>query len=201
MVGRALQGVVQGHLHAVALPTVRTKKSKSSNVPRSGWSDVNPPSSEPMAHGLPGSPSGATSELFFPLRAVCPMGWTGGRYRTSKPSRPPGGPERRRPASRRSYAGTARTRPRRRLAAGRPTAALARATVRSAANRGPLRARATGADKATLIGWRRRAPCCSTRPAPWPHGQQRDGLHRGPSPSRAGRSGSFRPGPPPTRGP
>ena len=33
----------------------------------------------PIAHGLPGSPSSATSVLFRPFRFVVPIGWTGGR--------------------------------------------------------------------------------------------------------------------------
>ncbi len=44
-----------------------------------------PPSSLPMAHGLPGSLGPATRVLFGPLRCDRPMGWMGGRYTTSKP--------------------------------------------------------------------------------------------------------------------
>src|SRR5580765_8630541 len=44
-----------------------------------------PPSGEPIAHGLPGSFGLALAELFFPFRCVTPMGWIGGRYKTSNP--------------------------------------------------------------------------------------------------------------------
>ena len=45
-----------------------------------------PPSSDPIAHGLPGSSGPAVVVLFDPLRLVRPIGWIGGRYKTSKPS-------------------------------------------------------------------------------------------------------------------
>src|SRR5215470_8263351 len=44
-----------------------------------------PPAGEPIAHGEPGSSGRASSALFLPLRAVVPIGCTGGRYTTSKP--------------------------------------------------------------------------------------------------------------------
>ena len=66
-------------------PARSTKASKSSNVPRSGWIASWPPSSEPIAHGEPGSPSSVTRVLFGPLRLTFPIGWIGGRYRMSKP--------------------------------------------------------------------------------------------------------------------
>ena len=44
-----------------------------------------PPSSFPMAQGLPGSLGPATRVLFGPLRCERPIGWIGGRYTTSKP--------------------------------------------------------------------------------------------------------------------
>src|SRR5215207_7488632 len=44
-----------------------------------------PPSTPPIAQGLPGSSGAATSELLRPLRLVVPIGWMGGKYRTSKP--------------------------------------------------------------------------------------------------------------------
>ena len=62
-----------------------TNASKSSIVPRSGWIASCPPSGEPIAHGEPGSPSAGVSVLLRPLRKVVPIGWTGGRYTTSKP--------------------------------------------------------------------------------------------------------------------
>src|SRR5215213_4387108 len=43
---------------------VATKASKSSMVPRSGWTASWPPASEPIAQGLPGS-SGPRSRLLF----------------------------------------------------------------------------------------------------------------------------------------
>gem|GEM_PF-6483356 len=39
-----------------------------------------------MAQGLPTSPGSARGVLLRPFRPVRPMGWTGGRYTTSKPS-------------------------------------------------------------------------------------------------------------------
>ena len=56
-----------------------TNASKSSIVPRSGWSASCPPSADPIAHGEPGSPSAGVKVLFLPLRNVVPMGCTGGR--------------------------------------------------------------------------------------------------------------------------
>src|SRR6266542_4161983 len=50
-----------------------TNRSKSSSVPRSGWTAVKPPSALPIAHGLPGSPGAATSELLRPLRCARPI--------------------------------------------------------------------------------------------------------------------------------
>src|SRR6516162_2210184 len=47
--------------------------------------DLWPPSADPMAQGLPISSGCAGTELFFPFRNVLPIGWMGGRYRTSKP--------------------------------------------------------------------------------------------------------------------
>ena len=38
-----------------------------------------PPSGDPIAHGEPGSPDLAVSELLGPFLAVIPIGWTGGR--------------------------------------------------------------------------------------------------------------------------
>src|SRR4051794_2917327 len=53
--------------------------SKSAIVPSSGLTAVWPPSSLPIAHGLPGSFGPAVSVLFGPFRFVLPIGWTGGR--------------------------------------------------------------------------------------------------------------------------
>ena len=50
----------------------RTKRSKSSNVPRSGWMESCPPSGEPMAYGLPGSLGLGVEGVVRPLRAVVP---------------------------------------------------------------------------------------------------------------------------------
>ena len=38
-----------------------------------------PPSSDPIAQGLPIASGSATTELFFPFRKARPTGWTGGR--------------------------------------------------------------------------------------------------------------------------
>ena len=66
-------------------PAALTRRSKSWIVPRSGWTLVWPPSSDPIAQGLPGSPGFAPVTLFRPLRFVSPIGWMGGMYRTSNP--------------------------------------------------------------------------------------------------------------------
>src|SRR5689334_23125033 len=63
-----------------------TIASKSSHVPRSGWIASCPPPSEPIAHGEPTSSGSGVNELLRPLRFDTPIGWIGGRYRTSKPS-------------------------------------------------------------------------------------------------------------------
>ena len=55
-----------------------TKYSKSSKVPSSGWIASWPPSSDPIAHGEPGSPGYGSSVLFGPLRNEWPIGWIGG---------------------------------------------------------------------------------------------------------------------------
>ena len=55
-------------------------------VPSSGLIASCPPSSAPIAHGEPTSPGSASRALFRPLRFVWPIGCTGGRYTTSKPS-------------------------------------------------------------------------------------------------------------------
>src|SRR5690348_7913205 len=46
---------------------------------------VCPPSSDPIAHGLPASSAPACGELFLPFRKLRPIGCMGGRYRTSNP--------------------------------------------------------------------------------------------------------------------
>ena len=56
-----------------------TRASKSDKLPSSGFNALCPPSFAPIAHGLPTSPGCAATALFFPLRAVVPMGCTGGR--------------------------------------------------------------------------------------------------------------------------
>src|SRR5262249_6053385 len=63
----------------------RTKRRKSSSVPSSGCTASWPPSAEPMAYGLPGSPASQRSELLRPLRLTRPIGWMGVKYSTSKP--------------------------------------------------------------------------------------------------------------------
>ena len=55
--GRALQGVVERHLHPVALALAATSSVKSSSVPSSGWMAVWPPSADadgPRAAGVVG---------------------------------------------------------------------------------------------------------------------------------------------------
>ena len=63
-----------------------TSRRKSFSVPSAGWIALCPPSSAPIAHGLPGSSAAGTSVLLRPLRLTRPIGWIGGKYRTSKPS-------------------------------------------------------------------------------------------------------------------
>ena len=62
-----------------SLPAAATRRSKSLIVPSSGLTAVWPPSSLPIAQGLPGSFGPAVSALFGPLRFVRPIGWIGGR--------------------------------------------------------------------------------------------------------------------------
>ncbi len=67
---------------AISIPTAfaaSTRSSKEETSPRPGSIASWPPSSEPIAQGLPGSSGPATSELFGPLRLVTPIGWIGGR--------------------------------------------------------------------------------------------------------------------------
>ena len=47
---------------------VSISQRKSASVPRSGWIALCPPSSAPIAHGLPGSVGVAVAALFRPLR-------------------------------------------------------------------------------------------------------------------------------------
>ena len=56
-----------------------TNASKSSIVPRSGWTASWPPSAEPMAQGEPGSSGPGVRVLLGPLRLTRPIGWIGGR--------------------------------------------------------------------------------------------------------------------------
>ena len=64
-----------------------TNASKSANVPSCGWIASCPPSAEPIAHVDPTSSGTETTLLLGPLRFTVPIGWTGGRYTTSKPIR------------------------------------------------------------------------------------------------------------------
>ena len=57
---------------------VSTRASKSAKVPRAGRMAVWPPSSEPIAQGLPTSLGSGVVELLRPLRKAWPMGWMGG---------------------------------------------------------------------------------------------------------------------------
>ena len=54
VVRRALEGDVEGDVDPVPRAAA-SRRSKSSSVPRAGWTAVCPPSGPPMAHGLPGS--------------------------------------------------------------------------------------------------------------------------------------------------
>ena len=55
----------------------RTNARKSASVPRSGWTVSCPPSSEPIAHGEPGSPGCGSRVLLRPLRFSRPIGMDG----------------------------------------------------------------------------------------------------------------------------
>ena len=74
VVGGALQREVQRDLHAEPCAPAATKSSKSSSVPRSGWTASWPPKREPIAHGLPGSLGPGSRVLFGPLRLISPIG-------------------------------------------------------------------------------------------------------------------------------
>src|SRR5262249_19203447 len=58
-----------------------------------------PPPPEPIAQGLASSRGAPRSPLFRPLRLVCPIGWIGGGYGTSKPSSAKRGRSSRMPAN------------------------------------------------------------------------------------------------------
>ena len=149
MVGGALQGVVEGQLHALGAHLGhQIGKSPRWFRGRDGWR-YDRPRRLPMAHGLPGSSPAATSVLLGPFRSVTPDrvdrrqvqdveahgGHVGhpGRRRLQPPERP---------------RETARTTPRTGPARGPPTAAGAARTVRSGAPSGPRRAAATAAPSA-----------------------------------------------------
>ena len=87
MVGRALERDVERDLDAVLAAACASRRRKSSSVPSAGRIALCPPSSAPMAHGLPTSSGRASSVLFGPLRRSRPIGWIGGKYSTSKPRR------------------------------------------------------------------------------------------------------------------
>ena len=72
VVGRALDREVERELDARRSRPRATRASKSPSVPSSGCTASWPPSSAPIAHGLPGSPRPASSALFRPLRFVTP---------------------------------------------------------------------------------------------------------------------------------
>src|SRR3954451_21805784 len=66
-------------------PARATNASKSSRVPRSGWTASWPPSLLPIAQGDPGSSGPGSRVLLGPLRLTSPIGWIGGRYTMSNP--------------------------------------------------------------------------------------------------------------------
>ena len=76
--GRALEGDVEGELHAVVRGRLRRgSRSRRRCRARGGWR-CGRLRREPMAQGLPTSPGSAVTELFLPLRKALPMGWMGG---------------------------------------------------------------------------------------------------------------------------
>ena len=78
VVRRALEGDIQGNLDVIFLgfghQVLEILQGAELRV-----DGLVPPSSEPMAQGVPGSPGPAVTALFLPLRLVWPMGWMGGR--------------------------------------------------------------------------------------------------------------------------
>ena len=67
MIGRALERDVERDLEPVPSAPPSTKRSKSSSVPRPGSIAVCPPSSAPIAHGLPGSPGAGVERVVAPF--------------------------------------------------------------------------------------------------------------------------------------
>ena len=85
VVRRALEGDVERDLDARGRgPRRRGGRSRRWCRARGG-SSLWPPSAAPIAQGLPGSSGPAVRVLFGPFRKLRPIGWIGGRYRTSKP--------------------------------------------------------------------------------------------------------------------
>jgi len=78
VIGRALEGDVHGQLHAGGLGRGDEVVEVGERA-ELGMDGVWPPSSEPMAQGLPSSSGPAVTLLFGPLRKALPMGWMGGR--------------------------------------------------------------------------------------------------------------------------
>ena len=160
MVGRALQGVVEGHLHAVR-PGPRRPGGRSRRWCRApGRSRCARPRGSRWPTGCRGRPAGAVRVLFAALagRGADRVDRAAGTARRS-PWRPRPAPGRRSPASPRTTGGTARTRRRPGPAHGRPTAATGTAAVTSGAPiRTPEGGRHLGRDGRRRADRRRRAP-------------------------------------------
>ena len=118
MVGRRLEREVERDLDAVAR-AASTRCSTSAIVPRSGWTAVWPPSTAPIAHGLPRILGARRrSRCCGPCGASCRSGGSaGGRRRRNPSPRCTAAASRRRRGSRARSGrvtwngGTARTRP------------------------------------------------------------------------------------------
>ena len=74
MIGAALIGEIQSDFEAERLGFSDQAFEIFERPETADESDLWPPSSAPIAHGLPGSFAVAVTGLFFPLRWVCPIG-------------------------------------------------------------------------------------------------------------------------------
>ena len=86
VVGRDLERDVERDADATGSRPLRRARRSPRWCRGPGGSAVCPPSGPPIAQGTPGSSGPELVTLFAPLRNVVPIGWIGGRYRTSKPS-------------------------------------------------------------------------------------------------------------------
>ena len=74
MIGRALPREIERDLEAEPLGLAAESLEVVERAERRDRSAVCPPSREPIAHGLPGSPGPATSALLRPFLKLVPIG-------------------------------------------------------------------------------------------------------------------------------